>query len=135
MRMYTPCIELPKRDRRNKKKKEAKMLLQDYQDAALTTAVFPGQGEFLGLTYCALGLNGEAGEVADCFKKAQRDDDLKLTPERREKIKLEMGDCLWYIAVLAHQMGMTLESVAEANIEKLKSRQARGKLGGSGDFR
>lgn len=111
------------------------MNMQDYQDAALTTAVFPGRGEFLGLTYCALGLNGEAGEVADKLKKIQRDKGCVFQGNDREEIKLELGDCLWYLAVFAAEMGLTLEAVAEANIEKLKSRQARGKLGGSGDFR
>ena len=111
------------------------MTMQEYQDAALTTAVFPGRGEFLGLTYCALGLNGEAGEVADKLKKIQRDKGFVIQGVDREAIKAELGDCLWYLAVFAAEMGLTLETVAESNIEKLKDRKARGKLGGSGDFR
>lgn len=111
------------------------MTLQEYQDAALTTAFFPGRGEFLGMTYCALGLNGEAGEVADKLKKIQRDKGFIIQGNDRETLKLELGDCLWYLAVFAAELGMTLESVAEANVAKLESRMKRGKLGGSGDHR
>ena len=111
------------------------MTMQEYQDAALTTAIFPGRGEFLGLTYCALGLNGEAGEVADKLKKIQRDRGFVIQGADREALKAELGDCLWYLAVFAAELGITLENVAESNIAKLKDRQARGKLGGSGDFR
>ena len=111
------------------------MTMQEYQDAALKTAIFPGRGEFLGLTYCALGLNGEAGEVADKLKKIQRDKGFVFQGKDREDLKAELGDCLWYLAVFAHELGLTLESVAEGNILKLQSRQKRGKLGGSGDHR
>lgn len=111
------------------------MTLQDYQDAALTTAVFPGKGTWNGKAYCALGLNGEAGEVADVLKKIQRDSGFEISGENRDKLKLELGDVLWYVAVMASELGLTLEAVAEANISKLASRQKRGKLGGSGDYR
>jgi NTP pyrophosphatase (non-canonical NTP hydrolase) len=50
------------------------MKFSDYQEQATATAVYPGQGEFLGLTYAALGLNGEAGECAEKVKKTWRDD-------------------------------------------------------------
>lgn len=111
------------------------MTMQEYQDAALTTAIFPGRGEFLGLTYCALGLNGEAGEVADKLKKIQRDKGFVIQGNDREALKAELGDCLWYLAICAYELGLTLENVAESNIAKLKDRMARGMLGGSGDFR
>jgi NTP pyrophosphatase (non-canonical NTP hydrolase) len=111
------------------------MNMQEYQDAALETAAYPGFGEWLGVTYCALGLNGEAGEVADKIKKIQRDKMCVLSAADREAIKKELGDCLWYVAVLAFELGLTLESVAVGNVEKLRSRKERGKINGSGDDR
>jgi NTP pyrophosphatase (non-canonical NTP hydrolase) len=87
------------------------------------------------VTYTALGLAGEAGEVADAVKKMIRDDDGSLSWERREKLHDELGDVLWYVAQLCDASGLTMEAVASRNIEKLKDRQQRGKLHGSGDAR
>jgi len=47
----------------------------------------------------------------------------------------ELGDVLWYVAQLASELGLDLDRVAEANLEKLLSRQRRGVLSGSGDDR
>jgi NTP pyrophosphatase (non-canonical NTP hydrolase) len=80
-------------------------------------------------------LAGEAGEVADAVKKMIRDDDGSLSWERREQLRDELGDIQWYVTLLAHECGLTLESVMQRNIEKLQSRQQRGKLHGSGDNR
>ena len=111
------------------------MTLNEYQNHALETAVFQGRGEFPGLMYLGLGLAGESGEVTDNLKKAWRDDKGELTKERLESIKAELGDVQWYIAVMAADLGMTLEEVARHNIEKLRSRQNRGVLHGEGDNR
>lgn len=111
------------------------MTLNEYQTCALETAFFPGRGEFPGLMYLGLGLSGEAGEVTDNIKKAWRDDDGELTKERREAIKAELGDVQWYIAVMAADLGMTLDEVARYNVEKLSSRKRRGVLHGEGDNR
>ncbi|MBQ9019821.1 nucleoside triphosphate pyrophosphohydrolase family protein [Candidatus Saccharibacteria bacterium] len=82
-----------------------------------------------------LGLPGEAGEVADKFKKIIRDDSSEITPENKQEIKKELGDTLWYIATIAHYLDLPLSEIAESNISKLESRQLRGKLHGSGDNR
>ena len=108
------------------------MDFKEYQAAARTTAIYPVQ---LNITYPALGLCGEAGEVAEKVKKLFRDDNGLLTDARREAIKGELGDLMWYIASLAHDCGLDMQDIAEANIAKLKSRQERGVLKGSGDNR
>jgi NTP pyrophosphatase (non-canonical NTP hydrolase) len=87
------------------------------------------------LTYPALGLAGEAGEVAEHAKKAIRDDGGVVTEERRRAMAKELGDVLWYVSQLASEVGLELEEIARANLEKLLSRQRRGVLSGSGDDR
>lgn len=88
------------------------------------------------LYYLALGLASEAGEVAGKVKKAIRDDRRKdLSHERKMQILSELGDVLWYVAVLADYLGMDLSSVATDNILKLRDRENRGKIGGDGDNR
>lgn len=108
------------------------MTLQDYQKAALTTAIYP---EEYRIIYPALGLAGEAGEVADKVKKVIRDNGGEFTADRRHDIAMELGDVLWYVAVMADRIGYPLEDIAKMNSEKLASRMQRGKLGGSGDDR
>lgn len=88
-----------------------------------------------GVWYCALGLNGEAGEVADQVKRFQRDDGGELTPERREKILKEAGDVLWYLTALSAQLGSSLEEVMALNTAKLTARQAKGSIQGEGSDR
>lgn len=123
------------------------MTLDDYQDAAASTAVYPGAGTIFGLSYVALKLNGEAGEVAENVGKALRDDrygqpdptsttgEVGLTDSRRQKLLLELSDVLWYVAMTAKELGYSLGFVAQTNLSKLSSRQQRGTLQGSGDFR
>ena len=109
------------------------MELRHYQEASRATAVYPDAGD--NLVYPALGLCGEAGEVAEKVKKAIRDDGGVLTDERREALAAELGDVLWYLAQLATEADLDLGVVAQANLEKLLSRQRRAVLNGSGDFR
>lgn len=108
------------------------MKLTEYQILALGTAVYPEQ---YNIIYPALGMAGEAGEVADKVKKVIRDNNSQFTEEKKREIAKEIGDVLWYCAVLAHDIGFSLEEVGRMNIDKLKSRQKRGKLSGSGDNR
>lgn len=103
-----------------------------YQRQAAETAVYPGPGETSGLAYVSLGLVGEAGEVANKVKKILRDAD---TPERRAAVAEELGDVLWYTAMLATELGVDLGQVAALNLAKLESRALRGTLRGDGDRR
>jgi NTP pyrophosphatase (non-canonical NTP hydrolase) len=105
----------------------------EYQERSRATAVYPDAGS--NIVYPALGLCGEAGETAEKVKKAIRDDGGTLTEERRAAIAAELGDVLWYAAQLATEAGLDLEEIAEANLEKLASRQRRAVLHGSGDDR
>src|SRR5215475_14467645 len=108
------------------------MELADYQRDSRRTAEYPRDA---WLAYPALGLAGEAGEVAEHAKKAIRDDGGEVTAERREAMAKELGDVLWYVAQLATELGLDLEEIAEQNLQKLLSRQRRGVLAGSGDDR
>lgn len=109
------------------------MRFSEYQARSRETAVYPNAGD--NIVYPALGLCGEAGETAEKVKKAIRDDGGTLTEERREAIAAELGDVLWYVAQLATEAGLDLETLAEANLEKLASRRRRSMLHGSGDNR
>jgi NTP pyrophosphatase (non-canonical NTP hydrolase) len=109
------------------------MDLNDYQAAALGTAVYPNRGA--NFAYPALGLAGEAGEVADKLKKVIRDNDGVLTDQVRDAVAKEIGDVLWYVSVLAYEMDYDLNAIAQINIDKLNSRKERGVLSGSGDNR
>ncbi len=109
--------------------------LNDYQEAAVSIAIYPGQGSMAGLVYCALKLNGEAGEVAEKVGKALRDHEGEINLERRSALILELGDVLWYVAAAARELHISLEAVAERNLEKLRDRRNRGALSGSGDNR
>ena len=108
------------------------MTFNEYQKWALKTAIYP---ENLRIMYPALGLAGEVGEVAEKVKKIYRDKDGLIGTETRVALQQEIGDVLWYTAVLAADLDLYLEDVAKSNIEKLKSRKKRGKLQGEGDAR
>lgn len=110
------------------------MDINDYQQLAKLTAIYPhnGTGHDNAITYTILGAVGEAGELGNAWKKAMRDGDPAPI---KEQLRYELGDVLWYVANLATELGMTLEQVAQCNLDKLSDRKARGKLKGSGDKR
>lgn len=110
------------------------MEMNKYQELARTTAMYPKEN-LMGVYYTVLGLTGEAGEIANKVKKILRDDNGKLSPEKKEQIVDEIGDVMWYIASLASELDVELESIAQLNIDKLFSRLERGKIHGSGDTR
>lgn len=103
------------------------MNIIDYQKWTLTTAVYPeaGQHTFNETVYLTLGLASEAGEFAGRIKKVIRGD--QVTPE---SILSELGDCLWYLARLADNMGITLEDAASYNMHKLNARKQEGTIKG-----
>lgn len=109
------------------------MDFKEYQEKSRKTAKYPDAGN--NWVYPVMGLCGEAGEVADKMKKVIRDECGVVSEEKKEMIKKELGDVLWYVAQLATELGLTMDEVAEHNIEKLYSRLERGKISGSGDDR
>ena len=103
------------------------MGLNAYQKAAAKTAIYKPEHSIL---YPALGLAGEAGEVANKVKKMLRDGNFD-----RQAIAAEVGDVLWYIAALSRDLNLEMHDLAMKNLEKLYRRKARGTLQGSGDKR
>lgn len=109
--------------------------INEYQKFTESTAIYPSKGTMGGLVYAVLGLNGEAGEVAEKIKKAIRDDAGVISPHRRGELIRELGDVMWYAARIASELGYDLSTVLEANVQKLNSRKGRDTLQGSGDER
>lgn len=122
----------------------------NYQNIMATTAIYPESNVvdpvkgLVGANYIypALGLVDEAGEVAGKVKKILRDrvGNIKspegvLDPEVKDMITKELGDVLWYVSQLAREFDVKLQDIAEKNVEKILSRQERGKIKGSGDDR
>ena len=108
------------------------MTFDDYQMAARRTALYPDQHS---VTYTALGLASEAGEVAGKVKKVLRDHGGDFGPDQVSAIRDELGDVLWYVAMLAADLGLSMDDLAANNLEKLRSRLERGVIGGQGDQR
>ena len=103
------------------------MDFNEYQKLAQQTAIYTDP------MYPVTSLMIEAAEAADLFvKPLLRGDDVEID---RTKVVSELGDVLWNLANMAADQGVKLEDIAVFNIEKLKSRQARGVIKGSGGDR
>tara|TARA_X000001316_G_C920193_1_gene34346 strand:+ start:1313 stop:1702 length:390 start_codon:yes stop_codon:yes gene_type:complete len=128
-----------------KLEEEAKKFMQDkliitevmtaefYEMKAGQTAIFPKNQ---ALEYLALGLTSEAGEVAGKVKKLIRDgEDVEGFELKKIAIASEIGDVLWYCAMMAKEVGVPLNEIMKENLKKLHGRKERGTLQGSGDNR
>ena len=128
-----------------KLEEEAKKYMQDklhiaevmtaefYEMKAGQTAIFP---KYKALEYLALGLTSEAGEVAGKVKKLIRDgEDMEGFELKKLAIASEIGDVLWYCAMMAKEVGVPLNEIMKENLKKLHGRKERGTLQGSGDNR
>jgi len=129
----------------SKLEEEAKKYMQDkivieevmtaefYEMKAGQTAIFP---KYKALEYLALGLTSEAGEVAGKVKKLIRDgEDMEGFELKKIAIASEIGDVLWYCAMMAKEVGVPLNDIMKDNLKKLHGRKVRGTLHGSGDNR
>ena len=104
-----------------------------YENLAGQTAIFPKDK---ALEYLALGMTSEAGEVAGKVKKLIRDgEDVEGFELKKIAIASEIGDVLWYCAMMAKEVGVPLNTIMQENLRKLHSRKERGTLQGSGDER
>ena len=108
------------------------MKISEYEEKAQATAIYP---DTYKITYPALGMAGEAGEVANKVKKLIRDGSAGMADDWKEQLASEIGDVMWYCAALARDLDVSLTTIMAANLDKLKARQERGTLGGSGDKR
>lgn len=109
------------------------MNFDEYQRASRTTAAYPAIGHTA--IYPVLGLTNEAGEVAGKVKKIFRDKGGVFGEAERDALKAELGDVLWYLAQVCTELGLSLDEVAQANLDKLFSRLERGRIQGDGDNR
>lgn len=109
------------------------MTFDEYQRQAAMTAMYPDVGN--NYIYPALGLCGEAGEVAEKIKKVIRDSNGVVSANAKREIEKEMGDVLWYLARLCSEIGLSMDSVALLNLKKLFPRKERGLIKGNGDNR
>lgn len=105
----------------------------DYQKASRKTAMEVDTSH--PVVYPTLGLLNEAGELAGKIKKVLRDKGGKISKGEVKRLKGELGDVLWYFTQVCTELGLTLEEVAESNLDKLFDRQKRGVLQGEGDER
>lgn len=111
---------------------EEKNKIDEYQTCALSTEL---PVPIPSIVYDSLAINGEAGEIAEKVKKIYRDCNGQTTAEKRQEIIIEIGDVLWYAAVLSHHLGYKLSNVMELNLRKINSRKERDKINGDGDER
>ena len=109
------------------------MDFNEYQTKSRMTAQFPTIGH--SVISPTLGLVNEAGEVAGKIKKVFRDKDGEINAETKSALKAELGDVLWYLAQVATELDLSLDEIAEYNIDKLMDRLERGKIKGDGDNR
>ena len=107
---------------------ETPLTMDTYQQQAKATAVYP---EVKADQYLIAGLAGEVGELASIFAKHWRGDG-DINPDHA---KAELGDVLWFVAMLAEQLDTDLSTIAQNNLNKLADRANRGKLKGHGDNR
>ena len=119
--------------RKWQEEKYGNMELNEYQKRAKSYAIYP---ESYRITYPALGLSGEAGEIANKVKKLIRDEYNKEDYEQKKvDIAFEIGDVLWYCATLAQDLGVSLSVIAAQNLDKLEDRKQRNAIHGDGDNR
>jgi NTP pyrophosphatase (non-canonical NTP hydrolase) len=110
------------------------MTFDEYQKQALTTAHNTYE-PLMEKTIWAMGVAGEAGEVVEKWKKIVAYKEGKVSDEDLNELAKELGDVVWYIAVMAHSLGLSFDDVMQRNLEKLQSRKARNVIKGAGDNR
>ncbi len=115
------------------------MTFNEYQEKAIQTEIMQRSKELSAhdpaFVAKILGLSGETGEIMEKFKKIIRDKEGKISDEDKQELVKELGDVLWYVSAIAEYLGLKLDEVAAANIQKVFDRKNRGVTRGSGDNR
>ncbi len=113
------------------------MNFDEYQKLALRTAYTDPkyEGTNMDRTIWVMGVAGEAGEIVEKWKKIVAYNGGKISGEDLADLKKELGDVIWYVAVLADSLGLSFEEIMKLNVEKLADRQKRGVIKGKGDNR
>lgn len=109
------------------------MDFNEYQKEASKFAIYPNVGS--NYDYPLKGLFSEVGEIADKFKKIERDKNNIVTDGDKYEIAKEVGDSVWYLSQLTRELGYSFNEIAHINLDKLRNRAATDKLKGSGDNR
>lgn len=112
---------------------EQRLTFSEYHEQSQRRAIYPNVGD--NVFYPVLGICGEAGELAEKLKKCLRDKGGKISDEDRRLMVKELGDVLWYVSAVSRELGIDLEDVAQASLDKVNGRHERGTLHGSGDDR
>ena len=119
------------------------MTATEYQTQAYKTLA---KSTAENISYLSFGLVAEVGEVADKIAKAVRRGEISINndeiiikrgsgEELTRNIADELGDVLWFVAMMARRLGFSLEEVMRRNLNKLADRQNRGVIIGDGDKR
>jgi NTP pyrophosphatase (non-canonical NTP hydrolase) len=103
------------------------MELNYYQTRSFGTAVYPNRTDKEAVEYTLFGMLGEAGEIANKYKKILRKG-LALGPQEKAMLMDEAGDVLWYLAAFVRELGYSLEEVGQFNLDKLSARKVMGEL-------
>ena len=111
------------------------MTFDEYQKQALTTALEADPTALMSRTIYAMGIAGEAGEVVEKWKKIVAYREGKVTDEEIAELGKELGDVVWYIAVMANSLGLSFDDIMQKNLQKLQDRQKRNMIKGAGDNR
>lgn len=127
--LITEVIDPPQNFKNFYRIKENTMInFKEYNEFVKGMKAYPEKN---AIVYPALGLCGEAGEIAEKVKKWLRGD-RELD---KDALLSELGDPLWYIVSLADDLGYSLQDVVDRNVDKLSSRKQRGVIKGDGDNR
>jgi NTP pyrophosphatase (non-canonical NTP hydrolase) len=111
------------------------MTFDEYQKAAVTTALKSYDDPIMQNSIWVMGIAGEAGEIVEKWKKAVAYRQGKFSDDEFADFKKEFADVIWYIAVLADSLGLSLDEMMQQNVQKLADRQKRGVIKGAGDNR
>ena len=111
------------------------MTFDEYQKAAMTTAHVSSDDSMMQNSIWVMGIAGEAGEIVEKWKKAVAYRDGKFNEDEFSDFKKEFADVIWYIAVLAESLGLSLDEIMQQNVAKLADRKQRGVIKGAGDNR